>query len=68
MSLDAQVTRLTKTGVVSISKEGINAVGFDAENATCRDVAVLAAAWAIGELQREMLKDIQAPGGGNISV
>jgi hypothetical protein len=34
----------------------------------CRDVAVVAAAWAIGELQREMLKTIQKPGGGKISV
>ncbi|AAN69497.1 conserved protein of unknown function [Pseudomonas putida KT2440] len=53
---------------MTITKEGISVEGFDVKGAMCRDVAVVAAAWAIGELQREMLKTIQKPGGGKISV
>ncbi|MBC3492383.1 hypothetical protein [Pseudomonas taiwanensis] len=60
--------KIRKTGRVTITKEGINVEGFDVKGAMCRDVAVVAAAWAIGELQREMLKTIQKPGGGRVSV
>ncbi|MCP8349343.1 hypothetical protein DN387_13955 [Pseudomonas sp. FBF18] len=60
--------KIRKTGRVTITKDGISVEGFDVKGAMCRDVAVVAAAWAIGELQREMLKTIQKPGGGNIGV
>lgn len=60
--------KITKTGRVTITKEGISVEGFNVKGAMCRDVAVMAAAWAIGELQREMLKTIAKPGGGKIGV
>ena len=60
--------KITKTGRVTITKEGISVEGFGVKGAMCRDVAVMAAAWAIGELQREMLKIIAKPGGGKIGV
>ncbi|MEG1628552.1 hypothetical protein [Pseudomonas sp.] len=59
---------LSRLGTVTVSKAGVSVQGFDGKNASCRDVAIMAAAWAIGELQREMLKTIKKPGGGNISV
>jgi len=59
---------ITKHGTVTISPEGIHCGGFKARNASCREVAIMACAWAIGELQREMLRDIEEPGGGNTSV
>lgn len=73
MSLDSRPVKLTKTGTVTVhpSKEGfvqIVAKGFEAEGATCRDVAVLACLWAIGELQREVLRAVERPGGGAIGI
>lgn len=59
--------KLTRKGLVTISKNGITVENFDAKNASCREAAILACVWAIGELQREMLKMIEQPGGGNIS-
>ncbi|BAR92360.1 hypothetical protein [Pseudomonas phage PS-1] len=59
---------LTRHGKVTISEAGIDVEGFDANLASCRELAVMAAVWAIGELQRELLLTIQRPGGGNISV
>lgn len=66
--LDAEPARLTKTGTVTITNGRIDVAGFDADNGTCRDVAALAAVWAIGELQRELLKTLEKPGGGNIVI
>jgi len=60
--------RLTKYGRVTIEGGQITVEDFGGANTTCRDVAIMAAAWAIGELQREMLKTIERPGGGNIVV
>jgi len=60
--------KITNTGSVTITKDGISVEGFNVKGAMCRDVAVMAAAWAIGELQREMLKTIAKPGGGKIGV
>lgn len=62
------VMKIRKFGRVTITKQGISVEGFEVKGAMCRDVAVMAAAWAIGELQREMLKTIEKPGGGNIGV
>ncbi|WP_426113499.1 hypothetical protein [Pseudomonas sp. DSP3-2-2] len=66
--MDQYEMMLSRLGTVTISKSGISVEGFQGKNATCRDVAIMATAWAIGELQREMLKTIMKPGGGNISV
>lgn len=60
--------QVIKHGTVTITPNGIEVTGFDADNASCRDVAIMAAAWAIGELQREMLKTIEEPGGGEICI
>lgn len=66
--LDANSAKLTKVGAVTVSAAGISVADFDAAGATCRDLAVLAVIWAIGELQRELLATIERPGGGNISL
>jgi hypothetical protein len=66
--LDAEIAKLTKTGSVTIDASGVWVAGFEADNASCRDVAVLAAVWALGELQRELLKTLERPGGGKIGV
>ncbi|WP_409287501.1 hypothetical protein [Pseudomonas guariconensis] len=68
MYCDDDEMKITKTGRVTITKDGISVEGFEVEGAMCRDVAVMGAAWAIGELQREMLKTIAKPGGGKIGV
>lgn len=68
MSLDAYRTIIFGDGKVTITKDGIAVEGFESVNASCRDVAVLACAWAIGELQREMTKAIQEPGNNSIVV
>lgn len=62
--------RIKLTGTVTITKHGIQVAGFELHNAnvTTREQAILAASWAIGQLQREMNKLIRAPGAGNISV
>lgn len=75
MSLDAQVVRLTKLGTVTIHPKPVDpsgvtimVEGFEADGGSCRDVAVLATIWAIGELQRELMRDIEEPGGGMVGV
>jgi hypothetical protein len=68
MSLDAYHTVLTQHGKVTITEKGIEVEGFEGLNTSCRDVAVLACAGAIGELQREMMRNIERPGGGNIVI
>jgi hypothetical protein len=69
MSLDAQTTKLTGIGQVIISSNGILVARFDGQNATCRDVAVLAMTWAISELSRELMREIEKPGGsGNVCI
>lgn len=60
--------RITWPGRVIVEKGKVVVEGFTADNASCREVATMAAAWAIGELQREMLKNIERPGGGNIGI
>ena len=75
MSLDAETSKLTGLGTVTIhpdkeSGRGVRIVvdGFDGEGCTCRDVSVQACLWAIGELQREVLRSIEKPGGGSIGI
>lgn len=68
MPVDDLEKRLLKLGRVTITSSGISVEGFRAKGASCRDVAILAAAWAIGELVREMNATIEKPGGGKIGV
>jgi hypothetical protein len=69
MSLDAEKSVLTKHGTVKIKPDGqIIVAGFEGDNCTCRDVAVLAMLWAIGQLQAEVMADVQEPGGGRCVV
>ena len=69
MSLDAETSKISKTGKVTITAAGIVIDGFEGTNCSCRDVAVLACMWAIGELARETLLEIQEPGGsGNVAI
>jgi hypothetical protein len=60
--------QINQTGTITIADGRIDIEGFEFSNASCREGAIMACAWAIGELQREMLKDIQAPGGSNSIV
>lgn len=57
---------ITRTGKVTIENGRILVQGFNSENTSCRELVILAAAWALGELQREMLKTIERPGAGSI--
>lgn len=66
--LEASSASLTRIGKVTITARGIVVDGFDVDGAGCRGVAAMAALWAIGELQRELLKTLERPGGGNIAV
>jgi hypothetical protein len=71
--LDSEPARLTKIGTVTIhpTKQGcvqIEVDGFEGQGCSCRDVAALAALWAIGELQRELMLTLQRPGGGALGV
>lgn len=70
MSLDATEVRLTSPGTLTLHKDGtVMLEGFEGEDCTCRDVATLALAWAIGKLQAELVAQIERPGGsGNVSV
>ena len=69
--LDANEAKITKTGTVTVDTDGQCRVwveGFQGNNCSCRDVAALAMAWAIGELQRELVATLQRPGGGSCGV
>lgn len=66
--LDANKAKLTKTGTMTITEDGILISGFEGEGTTCRDVTALAAVWAIGILQRELMPTLEAPGDGKIWI
>lgn len=55
--------RLNDMGRIEISESEILISGFDANDCMCREVAILACLWAIGELQREVESLIRGPGG-----
>lgn len=65
---DTKPLKIDRTGTVTITKAGIRVEGFETRNASCREHAILAAAWAIGELQRELARAIKAPGAGKITL
>jgi hypothetical protein len=66
--LDAETAKLSRIGEIVITKTGILVHGFSGDGCSCRDTAALAALWAIGELQRELMATLQKPGGGKICV
>ena len=72
--LDANPASITKLGKVTIHgnpKPGQNRIvvrGFSGNGTTCRDISALALVWAIGELQRELMETLKAPGGGDVGV
>lgn len=75
MSLDAETSKLTRLGRVTIVPKHaargtcqILIEEFEGSNCTCRDVAALALVWAIGELQRELARTLEAPGNPNVGV
>lgn len=52
-----EVKQILRHGTVKVNQiDGITVEGFEFHNCTCRDGAVLACAWAIQELSREMKK------------
>jgi hypothetical protein len=64
MSLDATNVRLTRVGRVVVNHDGsVDVSGFDGENCSCRDVCVLAMVHAMQVLSRELMADIEIPGG-----
>jgi hypothetical protein len=73
MSLDPNISQLTKLGKVTIEAHPTKGVeirieDFEAENCTCRDLAVQACNWAIIELAKEMAESIERPGRSNAIV
>lgn len=62
-------TKLTRTGTVLMHKGRIYTSGFSAPDCMCREVAIHALLWAIGEMQREIVALIETPGGtGNVAA
>lgn len=67
--LDAYPARLTKHGTITIEPDGrICIEGFDGKGTSCRDIAALAMAWAIGVLAEDLRKTMERPGGGQCAV
>ena len=66
--LDADKARLIKTGTVHIGPDLICIEGFEGEGTSCRELAVLATVWAIGQLQLDLQAQLQEPGGGRSAV
>lgn len=61
-------TKLNKAGTVLMHDDRIYVEGFDADGCMCREVAIHAVTWAIGELQRELVALIEKPGGGKSAM
>lgn len=66
--LDANPAALTKFGKVTIEAGMIRIDGFGAAGASCREVAALGLAWAIGQLQFELMRTLERPGNSNVCV
>lgn len=67
--LDATPCRLKTLGTITIDNDGSIVIeGFEADGATCREVAALAQVWAISALTASLQGDLQQPGGGNCCV
>lgn len=62
-------TKLIKIGSILMHEGKIQIQGFEGDDLGCREVCIHAMLWAIGELQREIMADIEKPGGsGNVSL
>ena len=69
MALTTDKTSLTKVGRISIEPSGqIVVEGFDAKNASCRDLAVLACLHGAEVLLRQARLAVEEPGLGNVIV
>ena len=55
--------KIKKAGTVTVTENEIRVSGFDVDNAMCRETAIHALIWAIGELQKEVVELIAVPGG-----
>lgn len=55
--------KLKTIGTITMSELGFDIEDFDADGASCREVAALAILWAIGELQNELASIVDRPGG-----
>jgi hypothetical protein len=66
MGLDAEESRLTKIGTVTVRRDGkVLVKGFIGENCTYRDLYVLAMTHAIQVLSRELMADLTRGVGGS---
>lgn len=62
-------TKLDMVGTILMHDGHIHIDGFGADECGCREVAIHAMLWAIGELQREIAADIAKPGGsGKVGI
>lgn len=68
MSLDAEESSLTRYGRIVIEGGEVIVEGFEGKNCSCRDIAVLASAYGIEVLAKEMHDCIRKPGGGKIAI
>lgn len=68
MSLDATHSRLTKVGRIVIEGGHVLVEGFDGDNCSCRDLAVLACMHGMEVLAQEARKTIEQPCGGQIGI
>lgn len=60
---DGALRRVLVTGTVTVTGEGTRCEGFTvADAAGPRETAILAAAWAIQQLQRDLIAMIEQPG------
>lgn len=55
--------KLKTIGTLTVTEDGMEIEGFEADGAMCREVVALAMVWAIGELQKELDRTIASPGG-----
>lgn len=68
MSLDATHSQLTKVGRIVIEGGHVLVEGFEGDNCSCRDLAVLACMHGMEVLALEARKTIEQPGGGQVVI
>lgn len=59
---------ITKYGKIVIEDGRIHVTGYEIENASCREAAILAVSHAIGVMYKEMHAALEEPGSGNIVI
>lgn len=60
---DGALQRITKAGTVTVTEHRTTCAGFEVRDAAGREAAILAAAWAIQTLQRQMVEMLEQPAG-----